>query len=107
MPIREEKLRLIDDTRSFAPQDITAVWEWLDSFDAQPLRPRNGATLVRGALTFRLEEQCFRDQTYSVAKCSDGRELIGSLAGVAARSAPPAGASVLGTIRDMFAKRAA
>ena len=107
MPIREEKLRLIDDTRSFAPQDITAVWEWLDSFDVQPLRPRTGATLVRGALTFRLEEQSFRDHTYSVAKCSDGRELIGSITGVAARPASPAGNSVFGSILDMFAKRAA
>ena len=75
MLIREEKLKLID-TRSFAAEDITAVWEWLDSFDSQPMRPRIGVTLERGNITFRLEEQSFRDLSYTVAKCSDGRELL-------------------------------
>ena len=106
MPIREEKLRLIDDTRSFAPEDITAVWEWLDSFDAQPMRPRGGATLERGHLTFRLENQYFRDRTYSVAKCSDGRELIGSIISGATPQQSKCG-TLAGSIRDMFARRAA
>jgi hypothetical protein len=82
MPLREEESRLVDDTRSFSSQELTAVWEWLDSFDLQPLRPREHARLDRYSLTFTQRTHVFRGRLYSVAQCSDGRELLGSVIGV-------------------------
>jgi len=107
MPIRQEKSKLFDDTRSFAPEVLTAVWEWIDSFDYQPLRPRDAATLEKGDLTFHLAEYAFRDKIYSVAKCSDGRELIGSIMGVADQSRPSEGRTIVGSFMDLLARRVA
>lgn len=78
MAIREENFRLVDDTRSFTPEQLTDVWEWLDSYDMQPLRSREGARLDRSPLTFTQSQYAFRGEIYSVAKCSDGRALLGS-----------------------------
>src|SRR5262245_46322884 len=87
MPIRVERLRLTDDSRSFSPEDLNEIWAWLDSFDAQPPRPSDATPLVRSDLSFRRDRYVFRQRVYSIAKCSDGRELLGSVIAVA----PPAG----------------
>jgi len=79
MPIREEKSRLVDDSRTFSAEDLTEVWAWLDSFDAQPLRRRDGEKLVRSTLTFSQAKYVHREKTYSIARCCDGRELLGSV----------------------------
>jgi hypothetical protein len=79
MPIRVERSRLFDDSRTFSAEDLTEVWAWLDSFDSQPLRRREGEQLVRPPLTFHQEQYVFGAKTYSIAKCSDGRELLGSV----------------------------
>ena len=79
MPIREEKSRLVDDSRTFSAEDLTEVWAWLDSFDAQPLRRRDGEKLVRSTLTFSQAKYVHREKTYSIARCSDGREVLGSV----------------------------
>ena len=83
MPIRPEKARLVDDSRSFNSEDLTQVWEWIDSFDAQPFRPRDNEQLHLAKLTFRLTTYTFGQRIYSVAKCSDGRELLGTVMGSA------------------------
>jgi hypothetical protein len=82
MPIREEKFRLIDDSRSFTPEQLSAAWEWLDSFDMQPLRSRENARLERPPLTFTQDKYTFQGTIYSVARSADGREVIGSPIGV-------------------------
>ena len=87
MPIREKESRLVDDTSSFSSPELTDIWEWLDAFDLQPLRPRDGATLVRPPLTFIQTKYLFRGRVYSVAKCSDGRELLGSVIGIVPQAA--------------------
>jgi hypothetical protein len=81
MPIREEKFRLIDDSRSFTAEQLSAVWEWLDSYDMQPLRSRDDARLER-PLKFTQAQYTFQGTIYSVARCDDGREVIGSPIGV-------------------------
>jgi hypothetical protein len=68
---------------TFSPEQLSSLWEWLDSYDSQPLRNREGATLDLLALNAKLETYVHRDRVYSVAKCSDGRELIGSVIGKA------------------------
>ena len=90
MPIRTERSRLVDDSRTFSAEELTDVWAWLDSFDAQPLRPRDGEQLARPPLTFCQATYAFGEKTYSIAKCSDGRELLGTLiAGLPPASAAP------------------
>jgi hypothetical protein len=79
MAIREEMFKLIDDTKTFTPEQLSNLWEWLDSYDSQPLRKREDATLDLIALSAKLDTYTHRDRVYSVAKCSDGRELIGSV----------------------------
>ena len=82
MPIREQGQKIVDDTRTFGAAELTEVWAWLDSFDSQPASVRAGAKLVRPPLTFRQDRYHFHGRVYSVAKCSDGRELLGSIIGV-------------------------
>ena len=43
MAIREENFKLADDSRSITAEVLSDVWEWLDSYDMQPLRSRDGA----------------------------------------------------------------
>jgi len=83
MPIHREGLKLVDDSRSFESEELTEIWAWLDSLDSQPLSAREGARLQRPPLTFRHDKYVFRERIFSVAKCSDGRELLGSIIGVA------------------------
>jgi hypothetical protein len=78
MPIRTDNLKLIDDTRTFTAEQLTDVWEWLDSFDRQPLRRREGAKLEKAPLAFTQDQYAFRGTIYSIAKCSDGRAILGS-----------------------------
>jgi hypothetical protein len=78
MPIHPERARLVDDSRSFSADELTEVWEWLDSFDTQPLS-WDGAQLSRSPLTFRQARYVFGQKTYRIARCSDGRELLGTL----------------------------
>jgi hypothetical protein len=82
MPIKEQRQKLVDDSRTFEPEVLTEVWAWLDSFDSQPLSVREGARLTTGPLTFYQDRYVFRGRIYSVAKCSDGRALLGSIIGV-------------------------
>src|SRR6476646_10786443 len=82
MPIRERGPKIFDDTRTFAAAELTEIWAWLDSFDAQTLGARNEAQLSRPPLTFHQDRYIFRGRIYSVARCSDGRELLGSIIGV-------------------------
>jgi hypothetical protein len=79
MAIHLERSRLVDDSRTFSAEELTEVWAWLDSFDLQPLRPREGQQLVKPPLTFFHATFVLGDRTYSVAKCSDGREVLGSI----------------------------
>jgi hypothetical protein len=79
MPIRVERTRLVDDSRTFSSEELTEAWEWLDSLDAQPLRPRDQERLDRPAFTFRPATYTFGQKIYSIARCSDGRELLGSV----------------------------
>jgi hypothetical protein len=88
MAIREEKFRLADDSRSFNAQQLTEIWEWLDSYDMQPLRSRDGALLERAPLRFTLDTYTFQATVYSVARCSDGREVVGSPIGLAPEAIP-------------------
>ncbi len=82
MPKRRVGPKLIDDSRSFKSEELTQIWEWLDSLDSQPLSARDGARLQRPPLTFHHDKYVFRERIFSVAKCSDGRELLGSIIGV-------------------------
>jgi len=79
MAIHMERSRLVDDSRTFSAEELTEVWAWLDSFDLQPLRPRDRQQLVTPSLTFFHATFVLGDTTYSVAKCSDGREVLGSV----------------------------
>jgi len=79
MAIHLERARICDDSRTFSAEELTEVWAWLDSFDLQPLRPRDGQQLVRPPLTFFHTTFVLGDRTYSVAKCSDGREVLGTV----------------------------
>ena len=79
MAIHLERSRLVDDSRTFSAEELTEVWAWLDSFDLQPLRPREGQQLVMPQLTFFHATFVLGDRTYSVAKCSDGREVLGTV----------------------------
>ena len=81
MPIRADRARLIDDSRTFSAEDLTEAWAWLDTLDAQPLRSRDREQLELPAFTFRPSTYSFGQKVYSVAKCSDGRELLGSVIG--------------------------
>jgi hypothetical protein len=99
MPIRELGPRIVDDTRTFAPDELTEIWAWLDSFDAQPLSAREGTQLVLEHLTFHQDRYMFRGRIYSVAKCSDGRELLGSIVGLIPPSANTAAQRVLHFIK--------
>jgi hypothetical protein len=78
--------KLIDDARTFTPEQLTDLWEWLDSYDSQPLRSREDATLDLIALSAKLDTYVHRDRVYSVARLSDGRELLGSVIGAAKAS---------------------
>ena len=82
MPIHRVGPRLVDDSRTFESEELTEIWEWLDSLDSQPLNARDGARLHRPPLTFHQDRYVFRERIFSVAKCSDGRELLGSIIGV-------------------------
>ena len=97
MAIREENFRLVDDSRGFNATQLSDVWEWLDSYDMQPLRSRDGAHLEIGALTFTQETYSFQGTIYSLARCSDGREVLGSPIGVAPQAAA-------GAKRNVFAR---
>jgi hypothetical protein len=79
MAIHLERSRLFDDSRTFSAEELTEVWAWLDSFDLQPLRPRDGQQLVTPQLSFFHATFVVGGRTYSVAKCSDGREVLGSI----------------------------
>ena len=81
MPIHSEDSILVDDSQTFSAEDLTEIWAWLDSFDAQPLRPRDGAQLARPPLIFYLDSRLFGDKTCTIVRCSDGRELLGSVIG--------------------------
>ena len=89
MAIREEKFKLADDSRSFTAEQLSEVWEWLDSYDMQPLRSREGALLELPSLTFTLDNYTFQGTIYSLARCSDGREVLGSPIGVATHTLQP------------------
>jgi len=92
MAIHLERSRLVDDSRTFSAEELTEVWAWLDSFDLQPLRPRDGQQLVQPPFTFFHGTFVLGDRTYSVAKCSDGREVLGSIiSGPARPSSAPKG----------------
>jgi hypothetical protein len=82
MPIRERGPKLFDDTRTFGAAELTEIWAWLDSVDAQTSGARYEAQFSRPPLTFRQDRYIFRGRIYSVAKCSDGRELLGSIIGL-------------------------
>src|SRR5712691_9029975 len=99
MPIREEDARLTDDSRSFSPRELTDIWEWLDSFDLQPLRPRENAKLETGTLKLTQRTQVFRGRLYSIAKCSDGRELLGSVIGLVPQAIPATKINILARLR--------
>jgi hypothetical protein len=77
----------VDDSRTFDADELTEIWAWLDSFDARPLGAREEARLQRPPLTFRQDQYVFRERIFSVAKCSDGREILGSIIGVVPRAA--------------------
>ena len=79
MPIHAKRSILVDDSRTFSAEDLTEVWAWLDSFDAQPLRPRDGEEHARPPLTFHLGKRVFGEKTYNIVRSSDGRELLGSV----------------------------
>jgi hypothetical protein len=79
MAIHLERTTLVDDSRTFSAEELTDVWAWLDSFDLQPLRQRDGQQLVKPPFTFFHATFAFGERTYSVAKCSDGREVLGSV----------------------------
>src|SRR6266571_5016202 len=98
MPIRQQKTGLVDDTRTFTAEQITDVWAWLDSLDMEPLSEE--ARLVRMPLTFRQDRYVFRGRIYSVAKCSDGRELLGSVVGVAPQTANTPGTELIKSETD-------
>ncbi len=86
MPIRKEGTRLVDDSRTFDADELTEVWEWLDSLDARPLEAREGARLHLPPLIFHQGQYAFRERVFSVARCSDGREILGSIIGVVPRA---------------------
>ena len=86
MPIRKAGARLVDDSRTFDADDLTEIWEWLDSLDAQPWEAREGARLHRPPLVFHQGQYAFRERIFTVARCSDGREILGSIIGVVPRS---------------------
>ena len=86
MPIHREGSKLLDDSRTFESEELTEIWEWLDSLDSQPLSARDGARLQRPPLTFHHCKYVFRERIFSVAKCSDGRELLGSIIGMIPRT---------------------
>jgi len=88
MAIREENFKLADDSRSFTAELLSDVWEWLDSYDMQPLRSRDGARLERAGVIFSQETYTFQGTIYSFARCSDGRAILGSPIGVATDAAP-------------------
>jgi hypothetical protein len=98
MAIREDKFRLNDDSRSFTAEQLSAVWEWLDEYDMQPLRSRDGAQIECGPLKFTQDKYTFQGMMYSLARCSDGREILGSPIGLA----PAVAASALR--RNLFAR---
>ena len=79
---------MVDDSRTFSAEELTEVWAWLDSFDLQPLRPRDGHHLVKPPFTFFHATFVLGDRTYSVAKCSDGREVLGSVIAGPSRFSP-------------------
>ena len=75
----------MDDSRTFDADELTEIWAWLDSLDARPLGAREEARLHRPPLTFHRDQYVFRERIFSVARCSDGRELLGSIIGVIPR----------------------
>jgi hypothetical protein len=81
MPIRADRARLVDDSRTFSAEDLTEIWAWLDSLDAQPLRSRDHEQLELSRFIFRPATYAFGQKIYSIARCSDGRELLGSVIG--------------------------
>jgi|SRR4051794_16741971 hypothetical protein len=85
MPIQKKGSGLVDDSRTFGADELTEIWAWLDSFDAQPLAARKKARLRRPHLSFHQVQFVFRERIFSVAKCSDGREILGSIIGVIPR----------------------
>ncbi|SRR6266478_4859622 len=87
MPIHRVGPRLVDDSRTFESEELTEIWEWLDSLDSQPLNARDGARLHRPPLTFHQDRYVFRERIFSVARCSDGRELLGTIIGVIPQTA--------------------
>src|SRR4051812_10059918 len=82
MPILEQGFRIVDDMRTFPTQELTEIWEWLDAFDAAPASARDQARLERADVTFSMEQHVFNGRIYSVASCSDGRQLLGSILGL-------------------------
>src|SRR6185369_2846912 len=52
MPIRERGPKLFDDTRTFGAAELTEIWAWLDSVDAQTSGARYEAQFSRPPLTF-------------------------------------------------------
>src|SRR5882724_5448732 len=86
MPIHKEGSRLVDDSRSFQADELTEIWAWLDCFDSRPLRVRKAARLQRSVLIFHQDQYVFRERIFSVARCSDGREILGSIIGVVPRA---------------------
>ena len=100
MPIRQQGPRLLDDARTFEAEDLTEIWEWLDSFDSQPLSAWNKARLVRPPWTFEQGRYIFRGRIYSVAQCSDGRELLGSVIGMITEPMRPPGNRILALLPE-------
>ena len=88
---------MVDDSRSFTAEQLSDVWEWLDSYDMQPLRSRSGARLERSPLTFTQDTYTFQGTIYSLARCTDGREVLGSPIGVAPYA-------VMASKRNVFAR---
>src|SRR5438105_2884079 len=86
MAIHKQGARLVDDSRTFDADELTEIWAWLDSFDAQPVGAREQARLQRPPLVFHQDQYVYRERIFSVAKCSDGRELLGSIIGVVPRN---------------------
>jgi len=78
---------LVDDSRTFSADELTEVWEWLDSFDAQPLSG-DGEQLARPPLTFQQARYVFGAKIYRIARCSDGREVLGTLIAVTGYRSP-------------------
>ncbi len=103
MPIHPECARLVDDSRTFSADELTEVWEWLDSFDAQPLSG-DGEQLAKPPLTFQQARYVFGAKTYRIARCSDGREVLGTLIAVAGYRSPLAGKTALPALEAASAR---